>query len=337
MALLLSVIPGAFFLWLLYKFGRFIFRRLFFKKLVAKHTRARDTKPVLAMATALENNEQASFYDLADSATQADLRALVARGDVADHEGRIAVFRGYARNNPKNAKGQYLYGVYLIRKAWDARGGGYADTVSESARQDFASYLDDAQEVLQRAIELDPTLADAYAELLIVYKGQSSKHEAAKLFDEASKRFPTHIEIHHNMVTLLDERWLGRADEAIEFARKHSNNDSTGTLASLIPIAHFEKWVGSDTSITEFFKDKPVRKEIKEAFKRFKSSPQTQENETGRLNALQFFALAFDIVYDTRSGRKAFKLMKGRYSNSAWKMWKNPEEKFVRAKWQTSY
>lgn len=337
MALLLSLLPGAFALWLLYVFGRFLFRRIFFKKLVARHTRARDSKPVLAMAKALENNEQTSFYELAVSAPQKDLRALVARGEVADHEGRIPVFRGYARNNPKSAKAQYLYGVYLIRKAWDARGGGYSDTVTQSGWQDFSAHLADAKDTLQRAIELDPTMADAYAELLIVYKGQSNKRAAEQLIEEASQRFPTHIEVHNNMVTLLDTRWLGAEGEALEFARKHSNRDSSGTLACLIPIAYFENWIGEDTKIVEFFKDKAKRKEIRAAFKRFKGSPKAEENYTSRLNALQYFAFIFDLIDDSRNGRKAFKLMQGRYSQTVWKFWSTPKENFVKAKWRVSH
>ncbi len=310
--------------------GRGIYRRLFFKKIVARYTRNQDSKPVQAMVAALEENSQAEFVELANKATTNDLRELKNRGDVADHPGRVAVFPGYAKNNPSDARAQYLYGSYLVRKAWAARGSGTADTVSDSDADKFRDYLSDAQEALQRAIELDPDMSDAYAEMLVVVRGAGSKAEARKLFDEARTRFPSDIQLHQNMLLLLTERWMGSDDEVLEFARTHGN--SVAELACLIPFAHLEVWRGSDTDIGTYFKDKKIRAEVKEAFKQFISSSDDGQQVQGRLDALQYFACAFGMMGDNKNGKKAFKKMKGRYSSAAWNMWANPEVLFTKAK-----
>ena len=163
-AIILAVIQVSFFLWAVWWVGRGIFRRLFFKRIVARHTRKQDSKPVQGMVAAQVQNATAKFAELANSASMNDLRELKYRGDVADHSGRVAVFPGYAKNHPRDARAQYLNGCYLVRKAWAARGTGTADTISDADAEKFHDHLSDGQDALRSAIELDSTMPDAYAE-----------------------------------------------------------------------------------------------------------------------------------------------------------------------------
>ncbi len=312
--------------------GRGLYRRVFFDSIVARHTRNQGSKPVQAMTAALEENAQAEFAELANNASMNDLRELKNRGDVADHPGRVAVFPGYAKNHPNDARAQYLNGCYLVRKAWAARGSGTTDTLSDSDVEKFHGQLSDGQAALRGSIELDPNMPDAYAEMLIVIRGAGSEAEAGNLFDEARNRFPNDIQLHQNMLLLLTARWMGSDETVLEFARNYGNSDSTGNLTCLIPFAHLEIWYGSDSEIVTYFKDKNIRREIKAAFKQFIVSSDDGQQSQGRLDGLQYFACAFGMMGDNKNGKKAFKKMRGGYSSAAWRMWEDPEVLFTKAK-----
>ncbi len=335
MGFLLLLLPGAAFIWIAWVIIRFVYRKLMFDRLVAKHTRPRDSKRVQAMVAALDENEHNTFKELAADAPMVDIQSLIQRGEVEEKPGRVTIFPGFARSHLKNAGAHYMHGYYLIRQAWAARGSGYADTVSQSGWDKFTTNLESAETALLTAIELDPNMADAYEQLLVVYRGLSHNTRAHEVFDQAKLKFPTHIGIHRMMLIHKTGRWFGTDEAAFKFARESSDADTTGTLAALIPMAHIEYWIGKqEIGFQEYVKRKEVRKEIANAFKRFSSSPRTEANAIDRLNALQYFASVFDANISTRQARKAFKLMKGEYSSAAWDMWKKPEEMFVKAKWR---
>jgi len=332
--LLLIALP----IWIVVKLGQRLYRHLAFDRIVAKNTQNKDSKPVQAMVAALEQNEQAEFVTLANDASMQHLRELNNRGDVADHPGRVAVFPSYAKNHPQDARAQYLNGCYLVNKAWDARGSGYYDTVSESDAAKFHQHLDEAKDALQIAMKLDPDMPDAYAEMLVILKGGGSRYEARELFDKAHIRFPNNIELHQNMLMLLTDRWGGSDAETIEFARVHGTQESAPDLACLIPFAHLQIWFGSDSDvgIGTYLSDKQIQREITIAFELFMKASAKVEQVQGRLDGLQHFACAFAMMDDAKNAKKAFKKMKGRYSSAAWNMWSNPEEMFTKSKlWAT--
>jgi hypothetical protein len=66
-------------------------------------------------------------------------------------------------------------GRFYTEYAWDARGGGYADTVTEEGCKGFYQRLALAEQALTRAYELDPTDPDAATWMLQVVLGGGGK------------------------------------------------------------------------------------------------------------------------------------------------------------------
>ena len=239
------------------------------------------------------------------------------------------------RNYPQEARSHYLKGVQLIKQGWAARGAGYADTVTEAGANEFNNSISKARESLLKSVELDADNIYTYEQLVTVFRAQGNRSEAERFFNIAKQKQPNHIGVHQMMQLFLSGRWFGSDVAVLNFARLHSQDDASGELACLIPMAHVENWVFADGNRNaKYFKTKAVRKEIKDSFKRFLTSQQTpEENVRSRLEALQYYACVFSFSGDRRQAKKAFKAMKGSYSDAVWRYWNNPEEMFVKFKW----
>ena len=332
MKLLAGLSLLVFLCWFVWKVARRTYRRVFFKKLVDKHTSNDASASLAALMDAASSGDAIQFGGLANRAPMQEFREFQARADLASLSDLLDEF---VRNYPQEARSHYLLGVHFIRKGWAARGVGYLDTVTEAGAQEFSESIAQAERALLQAVELDGEFVDAYEQLLIVYRAKNDRKEAERLFNAAKYKFPKHIGIHHRMVILLTSRWLGSDREALEFAQTHSAADSSGELACLIPLAYFENWIGTDGGPkSTYFKDKLIRVKLIESFKRFCSSDNlSKENSQARLDALQYYACIFNLSEDKKFAKKAFKAMNGQYSEAAWTTWNEPKEKFVKSKW----
>jgi hypothetical protein len=121
---------------------------------------------------------------------------------------------------PDVAIGNLVRGSAAIKRAWKARGGGQADTVSESGANQFFKHLDFAGKQLIRAAEQDPEDPTAFAFLQTVAMGlQLDRRLAQDWFDEAVRRDPVNQQAHIRRLTLLCEKWGGSHAEMYAFAR----------------------------------------------------------------------------------------------------------------------
>ena len=79
---------------------------------------------------------------------------------------------------PESAYAHLVRGEHLIGFAWEARGSGWANTVSDEGWRLFAERLSLARAALERAAELDPTLSLVPAALITVGRGQGDSMAA---------------------------------------------------------------------------------------------------------------------------------------------------------------
>ena len=121
--------------------------------------------------------------------------------DKADHEGAIA---------------QTLKGAYYIDWAWEARGRGWASTVTDEGWKLFGERLKIASACLRDAIRIDPTDSEAMERMITVCMGQGlPRADIEKYLQAAVRANPSGVQAYENALNSLQPRWGGSRQEMI--------------------------------------------------------------------------------------------------------------------------
>lgn len=325
------ILVAAFIFWLVWAPLKALYQRIFFKKLVTKHTGGLSPK-AQSLSKAIIENDVAGFQQLADSASVNDIQDALR--DTAEHQVNNNMIANYASDRPNDPVAQLLHGHHLVNKAWASRGSGVADTVTKSGWSDFETCLGQAEEALNTSIAIDPKIPQAHATLLTVQRGKGDMRKLHEVFESARSRFPTSFPIHQQMLSALPQRWSGNHGHTLEFARKNSGGDQTNRLQWLVAAAHLDTGIFEvEENASDYFKNKDIRREVNEAFKKYLTIDSTDQDY---LDGLHYFAATFFSMLDKKNAKKAFKKLNGHYSAKAWSNWPDPNELFVRAKlWAT--
>ncbi|HEU5397349.1 MAG TPA: hypothetical protein VFV81_09290, partial [Verrucomicrobiae bacterium] len=110
-----------------------------------------------------------------------------------------------------------LQGRSEINQAWDARGGGYANTVSDSAWQGFRKHLATARECLTKAWNLEPNWPLAANRMMYVSLGDSDITEMRLWFDRTVAAQIDFPDAWTEMQWGLRPRWYGDLDSMMAF------------------------------------------------------------------------------------------------------------------------
>lgn len=230
--------------------------------------------------------------------------------------------KNWLKASPKSALAHCVYGHLLIKKAWDARGGGVASTVTIESFQGFFDHLFHAEETFLRAIELEDKFVESYDGLITICMGASLDHNSlwgyfAKAVILSQDSYATHM----NMVTALTEKWGGDRNEMFRVARRSVFNAKPGSaLVAVIAHAHIEQWLGYEMDNLEkqaqdYFKQKEVREELYSAYKKFDSDTITTYNG---IEALNLFAFSFYLAGQFKTAKDILKRIDGRFLGHPW-------------------
>jgi hypothetical protein len=185
-----------------------------------------------ALDPLLEALEARRFAD-----AEAALDALRAKGRVDDrpltwlevaweHLGQevgpdlMATLDAWVEARPESAWARTVRGRSFVIWAWQARGGGYANTVSEEGWRLFGERLQAARVDLVEAVRRDPRAVDAAAILIKVCMGLGLERDAAEACLEAARRAqPGHLGAHRAMLVYLMPKWHGDEEAMWSFAR----------------------------------------------------------------------------------------------------------------------
>jgi hypothetical protein len=133
------------------------------------------------------------------------------------------------------ARGQF-YTAY----AWDARGSGFADTVSEQGWRLFGERLREAEAALKRSWELDHTDALAATRMLTVARGLGHPRPDMEVwFRRALSVDPDCVEACTAKLTYLEPKWGGSEEAVLAFGREcaRTRNQEAG-LPFVLVQAH---------------------------------------------------------------------------------------------------
>lgn len=190
----------------------------------------------LARAFAVDLPNRSHFHDLAGAAYEA--LALVRRNRQAGFD---EVYAAYAKACPPDDPWPHVFnGNRQIKYAWEARGNGLADTVTDEGWRLFHERLNLADRELKRAWELDPTNAKAATAMISVELGlRGDRDEMEKWFGRALAADPDNFDACIVKLQFLLPRWHGSHEEMVAFGREClAGQNWTGNLPYVLVRAH---------------------------------------------------------------------------------------------------
>jgi hypothetical protein len=111
-------------------------------------------------------------------------------------------------------------GDFLIHYAWEARGSGFAGTVTEEGFKKFHERLTQAREALNECWEVKPGDHRTATLMLTVEKGSGGERdEMEKWFERAMKACPINKRACEAKMDWLDPKWHGSREELLAFGR----------------------------------------------------------------------------------------------------------------------
>jgi hypothetical protein len=163
-------------------------------------------------------------------------------------------------------------GAY-IDMAWNARGGGYAKTVTPEGWITFVKDLVIAEDALNRAWTLNTNDVRIANKMMTMELGQGQGRARMELwFRRAMKIDPNDFEACNAKLLYLDPKWHGSVQEMLNFGRECVLNTNWGGRIPLILVdAHnsiYNQYIDKSEK-TNYWKQPEVWHEVKAAYDRF--------------------------------------------------------------------
>lgn len=148
--------------------------------------------------------------------------------------------------------------------AWEARGKGFADTVTEEGARLFEERLKKASVYLEKAYALDNSDPFAPIALIVVARGLGlDKKYMEKQFQRAIKADETEYEAYLAKLIYLMPKWHGSWREMFSFARESAKSAPPNTLIPrVLAKAHWEKFFDEK----DYFRQPEVWNEVKNIY-----------------------------------------------------------------------
>ena len=182
-----------------------------------------------------------------------------------------AIYPVYAAARPADDPGPHVFkGQRYTKYAWEARGSGYANTVTPEGWKLFGERLAAAREALTKAWELDPLDERAPTAMITVCLGDGTgRAEMEKWFRRAMDANPDNRQACHDKLYFLYPRWHGSHQEMIAFGREcMATQNWWGPLPTILVDAHDQ--VGRERGEGKAYMARPaVWADLKEVYGSF--------------------------------------------------------------------
>ncbi len=165
------------------------------------------------------------------------------------------------QGRPDSRVSLVLKGAVYISYAWDARGSGWASSVTEEGWRLMRERLAESEAALTRAWEKDPSDAQAATLMIGVELGQGKGRPAMETwFRRAMEADPDNLEACKKKIYYLEPKWHGSADDMIEFGRQLL---AGGNWEARLPF----QLMDAHLTLAGYEKDKPAYYQREEVWK----------------------------------------------------------------------
>ncbi len=192
------------------------------------------------MAEALRARDWATARHYLVNAPNSEIFAdrLVGAADVSGLETWIDQV---IRDEPDSTLPLLVKGARFTYWAWEARGGGLANTVSENVWPVWFDRLRRAEDALDEVVDREPGNAEAWHWLIVLARArQVPVEERWRRYHALVAADPTNYYGHTQMLDALMKKWSGSDDAMFEFARTIAKANPGTHLPVLLAMAHLE-------------------------------------------------------------------------------------------------
>jgi hypothetical protein len=145
------------------------------------------------------------------------------------------------RAEPHSTLPLLIRGARAVSWAWEARGSGWGEKVTEQQWEVWFRRLDLAQNCLDEVVTRDPRCTEAWHYQVTLSRArQVPAEEAWRRFNRLVELSPTHLNGHLQMLEYLKAKWFGSAEAMFEFARARAAAYPGSDLPLLVTEAHLE-------------------------------------------------------------------------------------------------
>jgi hypothetical protein len=156
----------------------------------------------------------------------AALEAPTGHATEQDWKDHLAPLEHWVAAKPQSVTARIALANSYVSYAWDARGGGYADTVTTNGWDLFNERLQTARKVLDEAFALPEKCPEWYLVMQNIALGQNwDLQRETALFQQAIAFEPEYYSYYRVQAVLLLPKWNGEEGDAAAFASKVADQD----------------------------------------------------------------------------------------------------------------
>lgn len=177
------------------------------------------------------------------------------------------VFEALEKRRPGGLTQLLLKGKVYTDYAWDARGGGWASSVTEDGWAKMKERLAEAEAALTRAYEKDPFGAEAPTQMLVVELGQGKGRETMeRWYERAMKADPDNVSACKKKMYYLEPKWHGDREQMLGFGRELLKGGNWGALLPFQLIDAHLTLAGYEKDKAAYWKRPDVWEDVKAVY-----------------------------------------------------------------------
>ncbi len=216
----------------------------------------------------------------------ANLGNVSSRGAEAEWAHKLKLVNEWVEKTPNHPAPYLAKAEILISYAWDARGSGWANTVTDEQWGLFNTRIEEARKVLEDSSSITATHPYWFLEMELIAKAQSwPVEDFKKLYDLASDMYPTYYFIHFRAADYYQPRWHGSRRELRDFvnAAVEKSKEEEG-LTLYTRIYWSQLWALEESTFADGYAEWPKMKQG------FEDIMRDYPSSTWNLNAFAYYS-----------------------------------------------
>lgn len=190
-----------------------------------------------------------------------------------------------------------IRGLFYINYAWDARGSGYAHTVSDSSYKLFKERLLQAKKDLELAYSKNPSDGNAPASLIRVAMGLNLGREYMETqFKNAVTADPFNYKAYSAKLEYLMPRWHGSKEEVTNFVNEIKRIAPEGSRLRLLTVTFYSRLYDDEDLYNVLKQDKIVWSKIQNEFQGYLTIHPEDILAHNKFCQLAFYAGRYEIA-----------------------------------------